>query len=485
MNSILHRLSIAFMLSSLLGTSGALAASKTKASSTKNPVCESCLKQASLAFADKDALEALKILKTWNAACTNNTQFQLLMSSVLISLGKIEEARESAAKAVASAPESIPALMHYGLCLSSSDRFVEASQQYEKIIEVDPNNYEAWSSLGDIYDRLRQDDKSKEAKEKAALLDPHQQEIKLKTVRNLRDTGKIKEVRQQLAPLINTINKASVLDDLAIIACDVGDWRQAIIAIEKELKDNPNKAQTWHFLASAQLMAYQYENCIDSCNKVLSLDPKDSQILGIQALALIGLNKLEESNKSIERLLKIDSDSETGKYAQAKLNLVSGDLDKARQELLDVLSAEPDDMFARIDLCRLEYKLGDKAKALQNAKLVERNGSFTATGLALESQIEGSAETAQKAFDLDGQNSQALLALASSKLSQNSLEDARKYALEAIKINRAESDAQIILAKVCLAQNKKAEAIAYLEQCLKLAKNDPEALALLKKTSSP
>src|SRR5262249_6419917 len=133
-----------------------------------------------------------------------NPQLHLLLSTILIRMGGHgEEAEQSAATAAAIAPTSVPAHLQYALVLTGNGNNLKAVEQFEKVVQLEPGSYEAWSSLASLYRALQEDSKADQCASRAADLEPATRTVRLRTLKNLERSGKGPQATAELKRLIN------------------------------------------------------------------------------------------------------------------------------------------------------------------------------------------------------------------------------------------------------------------------------------------
>lgn len=134
--------------------------------------CSDCVQQASALFASGKNNEAVELLESWRSRCPKNAHLRLLLSTILIRSGtRMADAEQAAREAATLAPESLAAQLQYGLASMANKDNAQAKRAFEAVVAIDPNCYEAWSSLGEVYRQLHEDDKAKAASSRAAEIE--------------------------------------------------------------------------------------------------------------------------------------------------------------------------------------------------------------------------------------------------------------------------------------------------------------------------
>jgi len=86
--------------------------------------------------------------------------------------GRSEEALEAYEKAIEINPQNTDAWFNKGNTLGELGRFEEALEAYEKAIEINPQNTDAWNNKGNTLDDLGRSEEALEAYENAIEINP-------------------------------------------------------------------------------------------------------------------------------------------------------------------------------------------------------------------------------------------------------------------------------------------------------------------------
>jgi tetratricopeptide (TPR) repeat protein len=220
-------------------------------------------------------------------------------------------------------------LLKQGAELEKEERYREAIQVYEQVLEFAPDEVTAYVALSSAYEALGERDQALARLEEAA----------------------------QLAP-----DNADVLRRLGRLQCTSGDFSACIESLEKAVELEPDDSQGHYFLA----LAYQYgaQDGLDKAEaqyqEALRADPS----LGRAHLALASLYRsvpgkevlaVEEVKRALDLALEAN-DEELATRARselARLYYARDQYDECIDEWKQVLESEPDDSAAhrRLGLC--------------------------------------------------------------------------------------------------------------------------------------
>lgn len=161
----------------------------------------------------------------------------------------------------------------------SEDRFTQAREIYEQVIDADPRNKKALLGLGDCYRALGMIDKSLKAYLSAAVIDPTDGEalflagkVYLETSRNEEAIQQFKRV-QNLNPYYPRTNYY-----IGKAAFAAGDYPQALSAARAEKSQNPNLADSYILSAEVHSALKQYADCATEYSQAMKLRPQGADI---------------------------------------------------------------------------------------------------------------------------------------------------------------------------------------------------------------
>jgi Flp pilus assembly protein TadD len=266
-----------------------------------------------------------------------------MLSTVLLRLGgHIEEALHAAEQAVAAAPDSVPAHLQLGLLLSAADNSMRAVQELSRTVELDPGNYEAWSTLATTYSKLHEDSKSQECANKAADLEPTTRTVRLRMLHNLEHAGKVAEAKAELKRLVNNSEfSPEFLEQLAGEAIEIGDWDDALVAGNKVAEAYPKATAPLKLMAIAQFNGRNYQDSLKSARRMQELDAQSAEARALQGRALLKLGSAEQAEKEVEESLSRQPELPLGQLAQGELDFSRGKYAAASEHLSSSIEGDP------------------------------------------------------------------------------------------------------------------------------------------------
>lgn len=336
-------LAVASMVLGPAGAQPALAKSGKGAPAKDDPGCRACVSQASSLFARGQMSAAADVLRPFSARCPSYAQLHLLLSTILIRLGNArEEATQEAERAVRAAPSSTAARFQLGLTLMADGNSAAARGEFERVIELDPGNYEAWSTLANIYSQLHEDDLAQKASAKAADLEPGTRTVRLRTLKNLQRSGKTAEAVAELRKLIgNPESGPEFVQQLAAEAYAMGAWDEAIEAGQKVAEAYPRSLAPLKTVAQAQLAKHDFAGCLATAGKIVAIDSGNADGHALAGMAYTKQGDAEKAEKEFAAALKSQPDQALALAGMGLIYFGRDDFDQASEHLQRSLEGDP------------------------------------------------------------------------------------------------------------------------------------------------
>jgi tetratricopeptide (TPR) repeat protein len=153
-------------------------------------------------------------------------------------------------------------LFHQGKGLFSEKKYEEALVAYDKGIELNPKNFEAWWAKGTLLYMLARYEEALIAYDKAIELDPQK-----------KDTWYGKEM----------------------VLSKLGRHEEALVTIDKAIELNPQNAYAWRNKGEALSNLGRYEEALNAYDKAIVLDPNNIKASNIKRNILVKRGMEEET----------------------------------------------------------------------------------------------------------------------------------------------------------------------------------------------
>lgn len=243
---------------------------------------------------------------------------------------KLHKEKEALAKRPKEAPVvegvDVEALFEQAETFLSQNRVDDATNQYKKIIEADPNNARAHQALGGIYIQGRYFDQAIEEYEKVI------------------------EVDQK--------NKA-ILDSLANLYIRKGEIDKAIEKYERIMVLDPENPVTHKVLGDFYLKKRDKDKAIELYQKVANLDPKNVAIHKILGDFYLERNEPDKGIKEYEKQAELEPKKLATHEKLGDLYLEKEDFARAKEKYQRALDIEPDHRTIQRKIKEIEFRKFD------------------------------------------------------------------------------------------------------------------------------
>ncbi|MDZ4837909.1 MAG: tetratricopeptide repeat protein [Candidatus Melainabacteria bacterium] len=458
----------------------------TKSTRPDSPECVTCVKDASKLFAVNKSMDALKLLKANQANCKTSIRFNLLLSTILLRMpSQAKEAAEAAALAVSLDPSSLPANFQLAICQTASGDRAQALKTYEKVVALDPTNYEAWSALGTMYEDLNDKVKAKSAAAKASILEPDSRTAKVKLAQNMFKQGRDAAVAAELDKLISDDHlEPEFFIPLAKDAIDMLAFNESIRAADRALGAYPKLADVIKTKAKAQFYARKYADGLATISKLEPRSAGDTEASAVKAALLLKLGRTKEAQPYVSKLPNNPNDELAG-LARAYMAQRNGETAEAIEQLENAMRHNQLFAPAHIELARIYLRQGRNDDVIEEAREIARSRPYIASGKSFESRlaleeaplrekVELALKLAREAVKLNGDDPEALIALALSELKGGKIESAQVSIKKALEIEPGNIDALLAKARLLEGSANSDKRIAALEAIEVIAPGDSE-----------
>jgi len=161
----------------------------------------------------------------------------------------------------------------------SEDRYSQAKEIYEKVVEADPKSKKGWLGLGESEKALGLNDRALKAFLNAAVLDPTDGEALFQAGKLYLETSRFEEAIQQFKRVqrLNP-NYPRTYYYIGKAAFSSGDFTTALEASKAEKKINPNVADSYILAAEVYTARKQYAECAAEYSQAMKLRPQGADI---------------------------------------------------------------------------------------------------------------------------------------------------------------------------------------------------------------
>jgi len=275
-----------------------------------------------------------------------------------------------------SGPKAQPEVrIAYSRVLVEQRRFADASAQLSILTAQRPELPDPWLLLGSLQAQARQDTQAESSFKRYVAIVSAQPES------DARDRGltqaylllaQLAERRKDFASAEAWLGKIDSSDDQvgaqarrAGLLAREGKLPQARELV-RSLPETTADEKKLKFLTEVELLrdAKQYQAAYDMLAKASAAAPNDTDLIYDQAMVAEKLNRLDEMERLLRRIIELKPDNQNAynalgySFAERKVRL-----EEARTLILKAVQLAPDDPFIADSLGWVEYRLGNTAEA--------------------------------------------------------------------------------------------------------------------------
>ncbi|MBO9648354.1 MAG: tetratricopeptide repeat protein [Variovorax sp.] len=263
----------------------------------------------------------------------------------------------------------------YARVLVESRRYADATAELAKLTAAKPELPEPWLLLGSLQAQARQDASAEASLRKYMSLAESQRDQDAKE-RGLTQAyllmAQLSERRKDFAAADSWLARIDSSDDLlgaqvrrASLLARQGKLPQARELVRSLPERTPDEKRE-KFLAEVQLLrdAKQYQAAYDMLGQASASSPTDTDLIYDQAMVAEKLNRLDEMERLLRRLIELKPDNQNA-YNALGYSLADRKvrLEEARTLIQKAVQLAPDDPFIADSLGWVEFRLGNTTEA--------------------------------------------------------------------------------------------------------------------------
>ena len=184
----------------------------------------------------------------------------------------------------------------YGDALARTGRLEEAAKALTKAVQLAPEFWAAWGSLGGVYGGMDQSERARDALVRAtrALDDP------------------------------------KVWSNLGVIERKLGNPEAAIACFQRAIATDPSLASAWHNLGNAWRDLGAWDDAVACFERIVELRPDNARDWMDLGVAYEGAKRRTEARQAFEHALALDAEHVDATYNLAMWHLTEGDVRRTR-----------------------------------------------------------------------------------------------------------------------------------------------------------
>jgi len=181
---------------------------------------------------------------------------------------------------------------------------------YNKALELDPNNDEAWNNKGWILGELNRYEEALKCYEKAIEINP-------KYIYAWNNKGWILGTLNKHEEALLSFDRVIELNPKYVFSLSNKGWslnslnrfEEALKCLDEAVKIDPNYSNAWVNRGWSLNELKRYEEALNSFDRAIEIEPNNAITWRYKALTLNELHRHDEALTSIEKAINLDSDS--------------------------------------------------------------------------------------------------------------------------------------------------------------------------------
>jgi tetratricopeptide (TPR) repeat protein len=229
-----------------------------------------------------------------------------------------------------------------------ADRFEEARQLYQGLVDQEPGNAQAWLRLSQVYLRQREFGKAREASDKARGIEPNNVEVRYNEVNILKAEGRTQDAVQAIKEILSSTAKRS--------------YNQA---------ERGTRVSLLERLAIMQRDADQIADAVATFRSIAELDPDSAARASAEIVETYRIGKdLAKADQEAQAAEKKWPTDRVVRLTRADLMAEMGKVNEAAADVKKLLDGKEDrDIYLKLaDIYSKGKKFDDMAKAINEAE---------------------------------------------------------------------------------------------------------------------
>ena len=207
----------------------------------------------------------------------------------------------------------------------------KAIGEFEKIVELQPNNVEDRMVLGQLYNVKHEPDKAEKQFEAARAIDPESEDVILNLARIYADSGNLKQAANVIESVPESDRTPRMEFALGATYDQLKEPKQAINAFQRASDMDPQDLRTLNALAQALMSNHQFDEALKEYQALAKADPQNADALVHIAEIQRRQGKYQDALTTIRKARTIDPNSLEAGYNEGLLLDILGQFDQAAQ----------------------------------------------------------------------------------------------------------------------------------------------------------
>ena len=279
---------------------------------------------------------------------------QLISGRLSLAAGQYERALRDLQRAAELDPNDAQAFISMGYALYLSNRIPEAEAAFQKAFAAQKGYYKPYLDAGLLYDSLRNFELAEKYWLEAVRLGPGQTRARLNLAILYLNTGRLSEAEQYISDSLKIKKTFGALESLGELQLRFGRYAEAVDAYKEAVQVGPPSYKIWASLGLAYRRLNRrgdadraFGHGLEEAKDGLADDPRDSERIAWIAFYHANLGEVRHARAFAAQAQAVGSGGLMG-YTRKRLILTYGllhDIDTA----LGLLKDAPSDMMKELD----------------------------------------------------------------------------------------------------------------------------------------
>lgn len=269
-----------------------------------------------------------------------------------------------ASAACASPEQRLARYMKSGEAYLEEGKLGLANVQFQNALKIEEDNVGALMGLARIAEKRSNYEQMFGILQRVARLDPENIRAKL-------DLGKLYLLGDDTAASLDLLNEAIAAEPnnaeaiavKAAVMFRLQNNAEAVDLANRALALDPNSQEAVAVLASERVAAEDFEAALAILDAAIARDPKAAVLHILRVQILTSEGRTDDINEAYRRLIAEFPEDANYRRLYATSLIARGKLEDARAELVEVALLLPKEREAKLDVVRIDYRIGGKAKA--------------------------------------------------------------------------------------------------------------------------
>ena len=238
--------------------------------------------------------------------------------------------------------DDLGVLLNKGIALLNSQKYEEASNCFNEILDKDPSNVEAWRRKGDIFAETDRWGGAIQCYNEAVKHDPSREDIWIAISKIYVSHEKYKEASNCLDEVLRTnIWNYEAWYLQGIVFSKIGRWGAAVQCLNKALSINPSHIEAWKAKGDLLAGSNRYDDALDCYERALKIQPENFALIVSIARTLKSMKRYNDALQIFGKALKVKEDIPEAWYEMGDILQETGKVYKALKSFDHALKIDP------------------------------------------------------------------------------------------------------------------------------------------------